>query len=64
MADMVSLKMMSEMFFRLELKLLRTEKAVAVHSGVDDKSFAIDLLQRLCRSYLAAEDSRVQVNKA
>ncbi|XP_075536838.1 ATR serine/threonine kinase meiotic 41 [Dermacentor variabilis] len=44
----------------LELKLLRTEKAVAVHSGVDDKSFAIDLLQRLCRSYLAAEDSRVQ----
>lgn len=45
---------------RLELKLLRTEKAVAVHSGVDDKSFAVDLLQRLCRSYLAAEDSRVQ----
>ncbi|KAH6938320.1 hypothetical protein HPB50_008589 [Hyalomma asiaticum] len=48
---------------RLELKLLRTEKAVAVHSGVDDKSFAVDLLQRLCRSYLAAEDSRVQVKE-
>ncbi|XP_049270134.1 uncharacterized protein LOC119385971 [Rhipicephalus sanguineus] len=45
---------------RLELELLNTEKAVAVHSGVDDKSFAVDLLQRLCRSYLAAEDSRVQ----
>nr|XP_037273743.1 serine/threonine-protein kinase ATR-like [Rhipicephalus microplus] len=45
---------------RLELELLNTEEAVAVHSGVDDKSFAVDLLQRLCRSYLAAEDSRVQ----
>ncbi|KAK8760866.1 hypothetical protein V5799_027868 [Amblyomma americanum] len=45
---------------RLELKLLTTEKAVAVHTGVDDKSFAVDLLQRLCHSYLAAEDSRVQ----
>ncbi|XP_077556323.1 ATR serine/threonine kinase meiotic 41 [Haemaphysalis longicornis] len=45
---------------RLELKHLATEKSVAVHSGVNDEGFALDLLQRLCRSYLAAEDSRVQ----
>ncbi|KAG0411510.1 hypothetical protein HPB47_011364, partial [Ixodes persulcatus] len=45
---------------RLELKALSTGEAVVVHTGIDDENFAYDLLQRLCRSYLAAEDSRVQ----
>ncbi|CAN7938873.1 unnamed protein product, partial [Ixodes hexagonus] len=45
---------------RLELKALSTGEAVVVHTGTDDENFAYDLLQRLCRSYLAAEDSRVQ----
>ncbi|EEC10400.1 hypothetical protein IscW_ISCW019791 [Ixodes scapularis] len=44
----------------LELKALSTGEAVVVHTGIDDENFAYDLLQRLCRSYLAAEDSRVQ----